>query len=62
MVLDARGLVSVRSGYNEVLWGVTMTVVHQSPLGLNSVSYNIMLFLDGDYRDEAGWHTWKKNQ
>ena len=59
MVLDKGGHVPVGYGCHEGLWGVPMPVVHQKPRGLHPEPYNGIVFWDGYYIDEAGWHTWK---
>ena len=50
---------TVVAGYHEILRGVTVMVVHQTPRGLHQAPYNGVSFLARDYRDEAVQYTWK---
>ena len=59
MVLVKGGYVPVGYRCHEGLWVLPITVLHQKSRGMLPSLYNGISFLDGDYRDEAGWHTWK---
>ena len=59
MVLGKVGYGPVGYSCHELLWGVTILVVHNTPQGLHSSPYNGMPILERDYRYESGWHTWK---
>ena len=46
MVLDADGYVPVGPGFHEGLWGVLMTLVHQTPLELHPELYDGVSFFE----------------
>ena len=56
MVLDTGKYVPVVSGCHEVILGVTMCVLHQTPQGLHPEPYYGILYFVGDYIYEAGWN------
>ena len=50
MVFDTGGYGSIRSVYHEILRGVPVPVVHQTPQVFHQASYNGVLFLSVDYK------------